>query len=127
MRATSATIGTPNRLMSQQQKGAAHAKLVVVESWKHYLLGLWLSGLRLSESLTLEWSGDKPGAIVVDFSHKRPMLRIPAEAEKGNKDRLLPMAPEFAEFLAATPEAKRRGRVFKLIGKLCPVARMQAD
>jgi integrase len=40
------------------------------------------------------------------------MLRIPAELEKGNKDRLLPMAPEFATFLAAVPEAKRHGYVF---------------
>ena len=31
---------------------------------------------------------------------KRPMLRIPAALEKGNRDPLLPMAPEFAEFLA---------------------------
>jgi integrase len=106
---------------------AAKSDEAIVESWKHYLRGLWLSGLRLGESLALEWSGSKPGAILVDFSHKRPMLRIPAEAEKGNKDRLLPMAPEFAEFLAATPGVERRGRVFKLVGKLWPDARMQAD
>ena len=42
------------------------------------------------------------------------MLQIPAELEKGNKDRLLPMAPEFADFLQRTPEADRKGRVFKL-------------
>src|SRR5690242_16035873 len=77
--------------------------------------------------LTLEWSSDKPGAIVVDFSHKHPMLRIPAEAEKGNKDRLLPMALEFAEFLPATPESDRRGRVFKLVGKVWSDTRMQSD
>jgi integrase len=39
---------------------------------------------------------------------------FPAEAEKGNRDRLLPMAPEFAEFLDATPADQRTGRVFKL-------------
>lgn len=60
-----------------------------------YLKGLWLSGLRLSESLLLEWD-DAPGALVVDFSGRRPMLRIPAESEKGGAHRLLAMAPEFA-------------------------------
>ncbi len=43
-----------------------------------------------------------------------PMLRIPAKHEKGNQDRLLPMAPEFAEMLRATPEADRTGGVFFL-------------
>ena len=43
------------------------------------------------------------------------MLRIPAEAEKGNRDRLLPMAPEFAQLLQSVPKSERRGRVFKLL------------
>jgi integrase len=34
--------------------------------------------------------------------------------EKGHSDRLLPIAPEFAVFLARTPEAERTGAVFKL-------------
>jgi hypothetical protein len=40
------------------------------------------------------------------------MLRIPAALEKGNKDRLLPIAPEFVEFLPATPEVEQTGYVF---------------
>lgn len=40
---------------------------------------------------------------------ERPMLRIPAVLEKGNRDRLLPIAPEFAEFLLTTPEDQRTG------------------
>ena len=43
------------------------------------------------------------------------MFRIPADAEKGNRDRLLPMAPEFAELLENTPEAERIGLVFPLM------------
>ena len=39
-------------------------------------------------------------------------LRIPAESEKGNQDRLYPVAPEFAEFLLMTPENERSGFVF---------------
>jgi integrase len=110
----------------EQAREQEQYALTVVESWKHYLRGLWWSGLRLSESLVLLWDAE-PGAIVVDFTGRRPMLRIPGEAEKGGKDRLLPMAPEFANFLAATPEAERHGRVFKLIGKRWTDARMQAD
>ena len=79
-------------------------------SWKHYLEGLWWSGLRLAESLELYWDDDSKLCVTNvgnDF-----MLRIPADLEKGNKDRLLPLSPEFVEFLLKTPEAKRTGRVF---------------
>jgi integrase len=82
----------------------------VVESWRYYLKGLWLSGLRLEESLLLDWTrGDRPR---VDLTGRRPMLRIPAECEKGHRDRLLPITPDFAEFLLQTPPAERRGPVF---------------
>jgi integrase len=87
---------------------------VAAKSWEFYLRGLWESGLRLSESLTLRWD-DAPESIVVDLSGRRPMLRIPAEAEKGHQDRLLPMTPEFAELLATVSAQERRGRVFKLM------------
>jgi integrase len=117
------TNGATDRVTECEK--AKHSK-AVVESWKYYLRGLWWSGLRLSESLTLRWDSE-PHAIVVDFTGRRPMLRIPAEAEKGGKDRLLPMAPEFADFLAATPEFERHGRVFKPVGKRWAGARMQAD
>ncbi len=79
-------------------------------SWTHYLNGLWHSGLRLAESLELHW--DRDDKLCVDLSGKRPMLRIPAALEKSNQDRLLPIAPEFAEFLLVTPEAQRVGPVF---------------
>ena len=80
------------------------------DSWKHFLRGLWLSGLRLGESLNLWW--DRDDRLSVDLSGRYPMLRIKAEAEKGFKDRLLAIAPEFAEFLLATPEVDRVGPVF---------------
>ena len=77
------------------------AEPAMVESWQHYLSGLWLSGLRLAESLELSW--DRDDKLCVDLQPgEHPMLRIPAALEKGNKDRLLPMAPEFAEFLLQT-------------------------
>jgi integrase len=80
----------------------------------NYLMGLWLSGLRLEEP-TL-FSCDDDAAISVELGGRRPRLRIYAEAEKGHQDRLLPMTPDFAEFLARTPRIDRKGLVFKLTG-----------
>lgn len=92
--------------------GAPGIAAADVDAWKFFLRGLWWSGLRLEESLNLHWSTDT--GLSVDLSGRRPMLRIPGEYEKGNQDRLLPMAPEFAEFLLAVPQADRTGLVFKL-------------
>ena len=98
------------RLDEKQAQAASGA----APSWRRFLQGLWLSGLRLEESLNFYWTGGH--GVTVDLSGKHPVLRIPAECEKGNKDRMLPIAPEFAEFLLKTPESERHGRVFKLIG-----------
>jgi integrase len=80
--------------------------------WTRYLTGLWLSGLRLEESIALSWDQDAPFA--VDLSGRRPRFRIRAEAQKSGQDELLPMTPDFAELVLRTPEAERRGRVFRL-------------
>ena len=85
-------------------------KVAVVESWKFYLRGLWASGLRLEESLELHWEREEK--LSVDFSGKYPRLRIRAEAEKGNKDRLLHIVPEFEELLNEIPPEERTGYVF---------------
>jgi integrase len=61
---------------------------------------------------------DRPDRLYPVFPKKgRPMLHVPGELEKGNSDRLLPIAPEFALFLMETPEAERTGPVFKLTGR----------
>jgi integrase len=83
-------------------------------AWVRYLTGLWLSGLRLEESLVLSWDQDEPFA--VDLSGKRPAFRIYAEAQKARRDEILPMTPDFAQWLLKTPEAERHGQVFKMIG-----------
>jgi integrase len=81
--------------------------------WTFYLRGLWSSGLRLAESLNLYWDRQdklhpvKPGRFL--------MLRIPADLEKGHKDRILPMAPEFAHLLEEVPDAEKHGPIFKLM------------
>ena len=81
-----------------------------VESWRHLLRGLWLSGLRIGEAMRLHWTEDRE--LCVDFSGRRPMFRIKADAHKSGKDCTLPMAPEFAQWLAETPEDQRTGFVF---------------
>lgn len=83
-------------------------------TWVHYLRGLWLSGLRLEESTVLSWDEDSP--IMVDLTGRRPRLRIYAEAEKGHQDRLLPMTPDFAQFLLQTSNVDREGLVFRVVG-----------
>lgn len=88
---------------------------VPAPGWERLLWGLWYSGLRLGEALNLYWTGSE--GIVVRLDLRRPMLMIPAEAEKGNKDRLLPITPDFAAFLLETPESDRKGRVFPLLTK----------
>ncbi|WP_299459509.1 site-specific integrase [uncultured Gimesia sp.] len=80
------------------------------ESWRFHLRGLWCSGLRLAESLDLYW--DREDKLSIDLTGKRPMLRIRMESEKGNKDRLLPIVPEFAALLQEVPEDERTGPVF---------------
>lgn len=89
------------------------------------LRGLWLSGLRLGESLRLDWSDDRH--LCVDFSGRRPMFRIRSHAEKGRKDRLLPMTPDFAALLAETSDLDRLGVVFPLIPPWADEATMMRD
>ena len=83
----------------------------IVKSWTDLLHGLWWSGLRLGEALSLSWDEWHDG-LTVDTSGEFVLLRVPAEHEKGGRNRLLPIAPEFAEMLRAVPEDQRTGFVF---------------
>jgi len=80
-------------------------------SWDYFIRGLWWSGLRLAESLTLSWDEHADG-LRVDTSEKYVTMVIPGDHEKGGKDRVYPVAPEFAEILLAVPESDREGFVF---------------
>ncbi len=84
------------------------------ESWKFYLTGVYLSGLRRAESIELSW--DRGAGITLEMGGKYPMLLIQAEFEKGGKDRLLPITPDIAAHLEQVPKKERKGRVFKLMG-----------
>lgn len=95
------------------------------ESWRHYLWGMWWSGLRLTESMELYW--DRDDKLCVDLSGRFPMLRIPAALHKSNQTQLLPVAPEFAEFLLRTPPHERTGPVFNPLAKRPGAPRIKAQ
>jgi integrase len=80
-------------------------------NWEHMARGLWLTGLRLEESMRLSWDTSHPFHVIVD-SAGRAQLRIPDWAEKGHEDRLFPLTPDAVEFLLSTPESERSGWVF---------------
>ncbi|MDE2098956.1 MAG: site-specific integrase [Patescibacteria group bacterium] len=81
-------------------------------AWRRLIEGLYLGGLRLSEALDFWW--DRTDRMHVDFTGDYPTLRVYAEDEKGNTDRILPIVPEFGEFLLRTPKRERKGLVFPL-------------
>ena len=87
-----------------------------IEDWQDYLMGLWFSGLRLSESVRLSWDDDAPFS--VDLSGRHPRFRIWGEAQKSGRDELLPMTPDCAEWLMTrTRNIDRVGPVFPLRGR----------
>lgn len=74
--------------------------------------GLWLSGLRLEEGVRLTWEPTYDG-ISVDLTGNVPRLRIEANEDKSTKAQLLPITPDFADFLLDIPPERRQGRVFR--------------
>lgn len=100
LRATSGIVGRP-----------------AARSWRRLLIGLWLSGLRLDEALSLTW-GDgtrHESALWIDTAGKYPLMGITAESEKGRQDRLLPLTPDFGRWLLKVPGDKRVSHVFPVV------------
>ena len=83
-----------------------------VESWRHYLTGLWLSGLAAGRILEPLLGPSRTG-FASTWAASGPCCRIPAEVEKGDRDRLLPITPDFADVPLPDPGADRRGPVFR--------------
>lgn len=82
------------------------------KSWRFLLRGLWLSGLRLHDALDLSWD-DPQRQHVYRIDGRRPMIFIPAGRDKSKRERLLPMTPDFIEFLRQVPRWDRTGQVFR--------------
>jgi len=81
-------------------------------SWQYLMRGLWLSGLRLSESINLCWD-DEDHICVKNLHRASPMLQIPADRQKGRRAQLYPITPDFARLLKETSKDQRVGPVFR--------------
>lgn len=81
------------------------------ESWKHFLTGLHLCGLRISESLALSWDNEATYHIR-NLDTNAPFLRIPPLIDKSKRGTSIALTPDFVEFLRETPRKDRSGRVF---------------
>lgn len=104
---------TPAEFEAMLAKAPDAVPTEMVPNWQRFMKALWWGGLRLEEALELYW--DRTDKMRVDLdSQQFPVLRILRSTEKGKKDRIYPIAPEFAELLRATPEAQRKGLVFPL-------------
>lgn len=85
---------------------------VLIPTWTFFLRGLWLSGLRLGEALKLTWDRSD---FCVNLESGIVRIKIEANAQKSTKAQLLPVAPDFSDFLLTeVPPKARRGRVFKV-------------
>ena len=98
---------------------------------RRILLGLWTSGLRLSELLALSWDRRPVGDWrILDLCHhaRRPTLVAPASQKRRVRE-VIPCAPEFATLLRAVPPAARVGSVFhdRRLGKLMRVGKLISD
>ena len=81
-------------------------------AWERLLRGLWLSGLRLGEAVALDWND---GPFVLNTTGKHPTFHIEAEGQKSRRAEVVPVTPDFAEWvLAEIPQGERVGKVFKL-------------
>lgn len=80
--------------------------------WRRLIEGLYLGGLRISEACVLSWDASADFSVVLDGDESH--FRILEQGQKSGRYELCPMAPEFVEFLARTPEEDRRGLVFVL-------------
>ena len=82
-------------------------------AWQRLLTGLWLSGLRLSEALALDW---EEGLFCLDMTGKHPVFRIEGAGQKSRRAELAPATPDFCEWVLKTfPASERKGRVFKVV------------
>jgi integrase len=93
------------------------------DEWVLLLKGLWWSGLRLGEALSLHWTDESN--ICVDLDNE--LLHIQAHAQKGRRYNQTPMAPEFVDMLREIPPEDREGFIFNPIGSRDRKQRIRVD
>lgn len=98
MRGRPLTVEELERLQMQaakHEKTKSHA-----DTWSHFLKGLWLSGLRISEAMDLHESRHdchRP----IGLDSKRPAIAF-LSSQKNRRDQVVAITPDFAEFLRTT-------------------------
>lgn len=103
---------------SEYRKMLKHAGAAYGEEqaprWRRLLRLLWLSGLRLEEATVIAW--DSPPLLVDLNALPYPQMVIYGEGQKSGDDEVVPLAPDFVEWLRTAPESARRGRIAPLFG-----------
>lgn len=83
-----------------------------IESLQYLLRGLWLSGLRLGEALSLTWDQWADGIRAHVDDDNDVCLMIDGDNQKNRQTLVYPVVDDFAEFLLKTSEVDRKGFVF---------------
>lgn len=81
--------------------------------WRFTLKLLWYSGLRISEAPQLSW--DEPPFLLMPDAKPYPLMVIDLEGQKNRTDTAMPLAPDFAAWLAKIPKGGRHGLVCKVL------------
>lgn len=81
------------------------------DDWRFNLQVLWLSGLRLGETLSLTWD-DPTGMQFQGLWRWQPMLWIPAGRDKSRREELIPLTPDLVRFLRDS-DPELTGPVFR--------------
>jgi integrase len=82
-------------------------------SFSRLIDGLHLSGLRLEEATALSWDS---APVRVDLkTGKFPRFVFSERGHKSREESVIPLTPDFAEYLRKTPAAERRGKVFPVV------------
>jgi integrase len=105
--------GRPITLEEFERMLAVTPKVVgeeAADSWLLLLHGLWTSGLRLGEAMSLRWDGGNGGVAVI-LDGKKSVLAFDADSQKSGKVELVPLAPEAVGLLE--PFRRRSGFVFR--------------
>lgn len=80
--------------------------------WARFLRGLWLTGLRISEAIALDWEA---GDVVLRLTGGRYPAIAFTSAQKSGKPEITPLAPDAAAWLSRVPAGRRHGRVWPLV------------
>jgi integrase len=111
---------TGDRASGAVKRAPRAANEFVVESaeasLRYLMRGLWLSGLRLGEALSLTWDQWADGIRVRVDGKRDVCLMIDGENQKNRKTQVYPLVDEFGDFLLETPEDERIGFVFNPMG-----------